>query len=422
MSNTDISPAAPNSPGTQIAVTGPSGTVTPSSRPFILYTGTDLTGTATGDPEVRSYCARPDTEASRYRLNRDDHNQIVRFTFTANGTTGPAYCLDKFKDGPYGDVPYQSQTFETLFPDATERQKQMLAWILANAYPTVSASQTFNLVGVDDTAAPPLDNNDAYAAVQVAIWVLLGQISPSEAVFLNCSDGAAHPKSDRLNQTVLRLIEMAGNFADTAAQPAYSYPPGTGASCCRQEFIYCCNTGTIPSNPSESYLVFHGCPSEIRNVCGRLLVGPFSLRSSLTGTPVLTIETFCNCGEDFSASFMDFCGNPITSPAVGQEFYIALRLVHNAMCFRVNASLSGTVTRVVLMDPTAETTLNYQPIGATLEDYPVTTTASICVCIVNPSIHNSGSSGKGGICITNNNSNSTNNNNNNNQSGTMTIR
>ena len=53
MSNTDISPAAPNSPGTQIAVTGPSGTVTPSSRPFILYTGTDLTGTATGDPEVR---------------------------------------------------------------------------------------------------------------------------------------------------------------------------------------------------------------------------------------------------------------------------------------------------------------------------------------------------------------------------------
>ena len=54
MSNTDISPAAPNSPGTQIAVTGPSGTVTPSSRPFILYTGTDLTGTATGDPEVRS--------------------------------------------------------------------------------------------------------------------------------------------------------------------------------------------------------------------------------------------------------------------------------------------------------------------------------------------------------------------------------
>ena len=108
-------------------------------------------------------------------------------------------------------MPYQSQTFETLFPDATERQKQMLAWILANAYPTVSASQTFNLVGVDDTAAPPLDNNDAYAAVQVAIWVLLGQISPSEAVFLNCSDGAAHPKSDRLNQTVLRLIEMAGD-------------------------------------------------------------------------------------------------------------------------------------------------------------------------------------------------------------------
>ena len=54
MSNTDISPAAPNSPGTQIAVTGPSGTFTPSSRPFILYKGTDLTGNANRDTQVRS--------------------------------------------------------------------------------------------------------------------------------------------------------------------------------------------------------------------------------------------------------------------------------------------------------------------------------------------------------------------------------
>ncbi len=313
-------------------------------------------------------------------------------------------------------MPYRSQTFETLFPDATERQKQMLAWILANAYPTVSASQTFNLVGVDDTAAPPLDNNDAYAAVQVAIWVLLGQISPSEAVFLNCSDGACQSKIRQAESDCTASDRNGGSFCRYSCPARLLLSSGDRRLLPSGIYFIACNTGTIPSNPSESYLVFHGCPSEIRNVCGRVFVGPFSLRSSLTGTPILTIETFCDCGEDFSASFMDFCGNPITSPAVGQEFYIALRLVHNAMCFRVNASLSGTVTRVVLMDPTAETTLNYQPIGATLEDYLVTTTASICVCIVNPSMHSSGSSGKGGICITNNNSNSTNNNNNNNNS------
>ena len=65
----------------------------------------------------------------------------------------------------------------------------MLAWILANAFPTVSASDTFALVGVDDKASPVLDNNDASAVVQIALWVLLGQIAPDDVYFLDCTTG-----------------------------------------------------------------------------------------------------------------------------------------------------------------------------------------------------------------------------------------
>ena len=38
------------------------------------------------------------------------------------------------------------------FPGATERQKEMFGWIMANAFPSVSANDTFALAGVDPTA------------------------------------------------------------------------------------------------------------------------------------------------------------------------------------------------------------------------------------------------------------------------------
>ena len=61
------------------------------SRPFIIYSGTDLTGTATGDAEVRNYCALPYTSASRYQLDRPDHNNIFQFQRTINGVTEDVY-------------------------------------------------------------------------------------------------------------------------------------------------------------------------------------------------------------------------------------------------------------------------------------------------------------------------------------------
>ena len=389
----------------------------PSSRPFVIHQDTDLTGTATGDDEVRSYCALPSTEASRYRLDRADHNQIFQFRWTLNGVTGMTYCLDKFADGPYNDVPYESAPFETLFPNATERQKQMLAWILANAYPAVSAGETFALTGTDPQASPILDDNDAYAVVQIAIWVLLGQIAPDEVYFLNCSSDTQHPKSVRLRAAVLRLIELAGSFADSVASPA----PPTPAShlcCCKKSLIDCCNTGRVPSTANTPYLVFKGCPDELRTVCGRILIGPFTLQSNFIGQPNIEIEPLCVCQEGFSSAFMDFCGNIIENPSIGQEFYIAVRTIRDYICFAVKASFKGTITRVITMRPTS-TALNYQPVGSSLEDENITVNASICICTTVAKDSSSEMCYPGGLRIDNYVNNNVNNNVNSNSNNNM---
>ena len=183
----------------------------------------------------------------------------------------------------------------------------MLAWIMANAFPVVSAAQTFALAGVDANASPVLDDNDAYAAVQVSLWVLLGQINIDEVYFLDCTTGEQHPKSERLRAAVLRLLELAGMYADSVLNPTAPVAAGSG-ECCKTGEIDCCNTAAIPTDASEPYLVFSGCPDELRSVCGRLMIGPFLLRSNLTGPPEITIEPLCACREGFSASFADFCG------------------------------------------------------------------------------------------------------------------
>ena len=87
-------------------------------------------------------------------------------------------------------MPYESRPFETLFPGATETKKKCWDGFLANTFPAVSAAATFALAGVDPTAAPVLDNNDAYAAVQVSLWVLLEQIALDEVNFLESAHQA----------------------------------------------------------------------------------------------------------------------------------------------------------------------------------------------------------------------------------------
>ncbi len=382
------------------------------SRPFIVYPDSDISGTAGGNANRENYCDLDYTSASRYRLNRDDHNNI--FQFFGNISTAsnkPVYCLDKFADGPYNDVPYESRPFETIFPASTKRQKSMFGWIMANAYPAVSADATFALVNVDPAVSPALDDNDAYAAVQVALWVLLGQISLDEVYFLNCGGSDPHPKSDRLRTAVLNLLKLAGEYADGATDSSRPLP-STGAGKCAGAGIDCCNKSTMPSDPGAPYFIFQSCPDEVRTICGRLLIGPFKILSNFTGQPQIIVTPFCSCGDDYSATFMDFCGNPIGTPAIGQEFYIALRACKKQVCFTVTASYTGTITRVISMEAQS-TALNYQPIGTSLEEEPVTLTAELCLCVNTPEgggrCDHPSKSGQVGVNINNNNNNNNNN-------------
>ncbi|SCJ88807.1 Beta antigen [uncultured Eubacterium sp.] len=391
------------------------------SRPFIVYNGNDVSGTAGGNPSVESYCALDYTSASRYRLKRDDHNQIFQFFGNLLGSQNKlVYCLDKFADGPYNDVPYESRPFETLFPGATERQKEMFGWIMANAFPTVSASETFTLAGVDSTASPVLDDNDAYAAVQVALWVLLGQIALDEVYFLDCTTGDPHPKSDRMRATVLALLDLAGQYVDADA----TLPEGLNSSmayCCGGcTSLNCCNRSILPTSGNEPYLVFQGCPNEVRTICGRLLIGPFRIQSGFAGQPQIDLIPFCDCNGDYSWSYMDFCGNPIADPVIGQEFYIALRIPGNFACFTLTASFSGIITRVIALEAQSNV-LNYQPIGTAFDDEPITLTAELCICAAYPECTSAGiENGQLGININNNNNNSNDNNNNNNNNNDPT--
>ena len=388
-----------------------------SSRPFIMYSGTDVSGTVGGNPSVQSYCGLDYTAASRYRLDRPDHNQIFQFFGNILGSQNKlVYCLDKFADGPYNDVPYESRPFETLFPGATERQKEMLGWILANTFPAVSAAATFALAGVDPTAAPVLDNNDAYAAVQVSLWVLLEQIALDEVNFLECTSGETHPKSERLRITVLELLRLAGQFVDNETLPEISITH-TEPCCGLTSFFSCCNNSTLPSDGSSPYLVFANCPNEVRTICGRLLIGPFRVSSSFAGQPTITVTPFCNCGEDYSVSFMDFCGNPISNPVIGQEFYIAIRTCKRFSCFTITASFTGNITRVITLEPQS-TALNYQPIGTSFEDQSITLNAELCICVEYPASSESFvDNGRFGININNNNNNNNNSDSGNNNNG-----
>ena len=353
-------------------------------RPFIIYTDKDISGTAGGNPGVESYCALDYTSASRYRLKREDHNQIFQFFGNILGSTNkPVYCLDKFADGPYNDVPYESRPFETLFPAATERQKEMLGWILANTYPAISADATFELAGVDAAASPVLDKNDAYAAVQIALWVLLGQIDLDEVYFLDCTSGETHPKSDRMRTAVLEILRLAGEYVDSEPELPVLSPLSKPGCCGDRSVMNCCNRSTLSAERGAPYFVFQGCPDEVRTVCGRLLIGPFRVLSSFSGQPKVTVTPFCSCGEDYSVTFMDFCGNPISNPVIGQEFYLALRTCSKFVCFTVTASFSGTITRVVTMEAQS-TALNYQPIGTSFDDVQVNLQAEVCVCVEYP--------------------------------------
>ena len=279
----------------------------------------------------------------------------------------------------YDDIPYESRPLESLLPSSDERKIKMLGWILANTFPSVSANQTFLKAEVDPMMNPVLDDNDAYAAVQLTLWVLLERISLDEVYLLDCKTGINHPKSARMRAAVIALLDLAKQYADVELSQSAVLTSSVASCCGSHAFLQCYNQSIFPTDSNEPYFVFQGGPNEVRTVCGRLLIGPFCIQSGLSGKPQIKLTPFCDDDEAYSWSFMDFCGNPMEDPSIGEKFYLALRIPGKFASFTLSASFSGMITRVIGLQPQSAAD-GYQSVGTAFEDESVTLTAELRIC------------------------------------------
>lgn len=134
------------------------------------------------------------------------------------------YCLDKFADGPYNDVPYESRPFETIFllpRIAKEHVRMDYGQYLSGGQrrchicPGLSCGSCRGSPWMTMTPTPP------------SRWPCgtSGQISLDEVYFLDCGTGEPHPKSDRLRTAVLNLLRLAGNTLTVPRIPPARHHP-----------------------------------------------------------------------------------------------------------------------------------------------------------------------------------------------------
>ncbi len=329
-----------------------------SSLPFVENSTASVTGLGNGGP---NYCLGGAPADSTYHLNRTGHNNFVPFTMTIAGVVIPAYCLQLDLDGPIGgqNEPYTSGPPAVLMPTLSQRQRLMLNYIAGNEYPVVTAAAMWAALGVNATAAPPLNDADAYAVVQTAVWLTTGDLNAGEAIFINCADTDPHVKNARLVQAVNVIVAAAGAYADAviAGQvSASSVIPSAGLCAgsagtglfqdCRP--IDCCNLDMAPADPAEPYLLIQNCPTDLRCMCGQLILGPFVIESNTTGTPAIAITSACD--PLFSFTFVDACGAPIAAPGIGTVFYLALRSSKCSFTINITLTTTATVTQINWME------------------------------------------------------------------------
>lgn len=156
------------------------------------------------------------TAESAYKLNEGVNGvPFSRFTVNLTGTPQVAYCLEIDRPGPSEDEAYISGPPSLILFDATKRERDMAAWILANTFPASSVAETFALAGIDPSIPPPLDENDAYAIIQTALWFALGQLNNKLVKFVDCVTGLPHPKSERMESAVFSLLGQAEQYANS---------------------------------------------------------------------------------------------------------------------------------------------------------------------------------------------------------------
>jgi len=175
---------------------------------------------------------------------------------------------------------------------------------------------------------------------------------------------------------------------------------------CQIGRITCCNTNRLPTAPGEAFLIFVGCPNDIREHCGRVLVGPFRLAASNMATPEITLQP-CNGCPNVVFDVVDHCGCPI-EPNVGDEFYISFRPPCCCFCFELCAEIDLSMAAVYFFRVPGG---NFQNMGVPLRrDIRRRTCIQVCIDLTPPPVPPPmlPPPGEPPITINNNNNNDTN--------------
>jgi|GEM_PF-1915866 len=382
------------------------------------------------------------------------------FGFTWNGQHFYGFCLNHEKNMPSGAYPNISM--EQAMPNFSRQVQLAVSFAIAQAPAFVTddagAREMFEMLG--SPCADEVNGYDAYGVVQAAIWCLLGQGDPGFVYFENCDEGTAAPaKLACLREAMNALFTMAFQFANGeldcggagggagslgmgAAQGALANFNSCRASCgcggcgdccntpcttcggeegtgccparaccgCQVGKLFVCYTGQAVTDQSDTYLVFVGCTNDMREHCGRILLGPFQLASSNGGTPDLEIVPCEGC-PPVTLTITDYCGCALgRNPEIGEEFYITFLPPCIRYCFDLKAAMDTYASAVYYFHRTSAN--NLQPVGVPMiERRHRETSIHICIDLTPPPLPPPPPPPNIDVLINNDNANNNNNNN-----------
>jgi len=388
--------------------------------PLIMPGGGSVNATFDSSWTLRCNLAPPDSRyaVSGFTVGGDSHLNF--FGFTYQGVHSFGFCLDHTKQMPAGA--YNNISMEQAMPGVSQTVRLAVSFCIANAPVSPSdyegGQEFFDMLGLN--TCPDLNGYDAYGVIQATIWCLLGQGDPANIRYRidpDCPSPVAEPKFPCLEAAIDALYNMAFSFAygsldcgggglpggavnggssgvcgncgcANCGPSRCPGPGGGGEDSCNDAGglrmghqlgkVFCCNTGTANTDQTNTYLVFVGCANDLRECCGRVLLGPFKLAASNQGTPTISL-TPCDGCQGADITLTDYCCNILAAPpTIGQEFYITFRPPCCRYCFDLCAEMETTAIAVYYFRRPNTNAL--QPIGAPLE-FRENRTACIHICI-----------------------------------------
>ncbi len=248
-----------------------------------------------------------------YRLfNFTQNFNFQQFVLTYSAGSTEVYCVELDEEPPPTGDTMDVISIEQALPQYTAEVRARIQWLLRNGYPSITASELFAQAGVDASVAPPLDDLDAFAATQSAIWLTTIAPDPGKRFALCADNNITHPKSARLVQVVNYLLAQAMDLADQ----------------------------------SIAILGFLDIPRTVVRTGSAFRVGPMRL-SLQTSAP---IDNLVITGEVTPAVpgiiIENASGQPLTAIPLDTDFYVSIpdNATTNNQCFALTVNGQGDTT------------------------------------------------------------------------------